>query len=315
MTSEGPPEPVLVVLQPDRGTLSVTGTEAKSWLNGLVSCDALTVTEGRGVFGLFLNKQGKIQSEAEVVETNEGLLVGVSPGVAARLTAALDKFLVMEDAELSDVSAAFSWADFHGLAATSLAESAAKACGGSAALMDFSGVAAATVVFGRDRLLELERFIERTPAVRRASDADWEALRVAQALGRFGVDFGEADNPHEAALDRRAVSWSKGCYLGQEVVCMQDMRGKLKRRLVVLSLADASPVPPVGSPVTAAGSAEAVGELTSVTRSPRTGQILALARVKSPYFEGQLPLEVSGRAVAFVAQAARNGVVSKFDER
>src|SRR4051794_8750371 len=101
----GPPEAVLVVLQPLRGTLSVTGSEAKTWLNGLVTCDVLQVSEGRGAFGLVLNKQGKIQSEAEVVATPEGLLVGVSPGVASKLALNLDKFLVMEDCELADASA------------------------------------------------------------------------------------------------------------------------------------------------------------------------------------------------------------------
>lgn len=298
---------MLVVLQPGRGTLSVTGPESKTWLNGLVSCDVLKVSPGTGAFGLVLNKQGKIQSEAEVVETSEGLLVGVSPGVAEKLAATLDKFLVMEDCELADASEAYLWADFHGEGAAALAESAAKACAGTAASMSFTSRAAASLVFERDSLLELERFIERTPALRRGSDADWEAYRIAQGLGRFGVDFGESDNPHEAALDRRAVSWSKGCYLGQEVVCMQDMRGKLKRRLVALTLgdgADSSEPPPVGSPVTAAGGGEAVGELTSVARSPSTGELFALARVKTPYFEGSQPLGVAGQPVAFVAQGA-----------
>ncbi|HET7540204.1 MAG TPA: glycine cleavage T C-terminal barrel domain-containing protein [Polyangiaceae bacterium] len=304
MTAAGPPDPVLVVLQPARGTLSVTGSEAKSWLNGLVTCDVLKVEPGRGAFGLVLNKQGKIQSEVEIVASEEGLLVGVSPGVAERLLASLDKFLVMEDAELSDVSADYLWADFHGLSAAAQAEAAVKLCGGSAASIRYSEGAAATLVFERDQLLELERFVERTPALRRATDADWEALRISQAIGRFGVDFGDADNPHEAALDRRAVSWNKGCYLGQEVVCMQDMRGKLKRRLVALSLDAEAEAPQVGvgSPVTAGDSSEAVGELTSVVRSPLTGKLLALARVKSPYFDGNMPLGVAGRAAAFIAQ-------------
>jgi folate-binding protein YgfZ len=303
MTAEGPPDPVLVVLQPERGTLSVVGAEAKSWLNGLVSCDVSKVVPGTGAFGLVLNKQGKIQSEAEVVETSEGLLVGVSPGVVEHLALTLDKFLVMEDCELSNVSSAYSWADFHGVGAAALAESAAKACGGSAAIMGFTSRAAACLVFERDRSLELERFIERSPVLRRGTDADWEAYRITEALGRFGVDFGEADNPHEAALDRRAVSWSKGCYLGQEVVCMQDMRGKLKRRLVALSLGDSSEPPPVGSPVTVAGDSEPVGELTSVARSPSTGELFALARIKTPYFEGSRALGVAGLPVAFLASA------------
>src|SRR5450631_4450902 len=96
---EGPAEPVLVVLQPARGTLSVTGAEAKSWLNGLVTCDVLKVDAGQGAFGLALSKQGKIQSEVEVVVAEQGLLVGVSPGVSQALLVALDKFLVIEDAE------------------------------------------------------------------------------------------------------------------------------------------------------------------------------------------------------------------------
>jgi len=304
MSSSGPPDPVLVVLQPGRGTLSVTGSEAKSWLNGLVTCDVLKVEPGRGAFGLVLNKQGKIQSEVEIVESAEGLLLGVSPGVAERLLPSLDKFLVMEDAELSDVSADYLWADFHGLGAAALAEAAAKLCAGSSANIRFTSEAAATLVFERDELLELERFIERSAALRRGTDADWEALRIGQGFGRFGVDFGEADNPHEAALDRRAVSWSKGCYLGQEVVCMQDMRGKLKRRLVALALDDTLEAPAIGSSVTLWDTPEAVGELTSVAKSPRTGKLLALARVKSPYFDGQLTLGVAGKPAAFVAQGA-----------
>ncbi|HYQ28388.1 MAG TPA: glycine cleavage T C-terminal barrel domain-containing protein [Polyangiaceae bacterium] len=301
MTSAGPPEPVLVVLQPARGTLSVTGSEAKTWLNGLVTCDVLKVEPGRAAFGLALNKQGKIQSEVEVLASADGLLVGVSPGVAGRLLASLDQFLVMEDAELRDASADYLWADFHGLGAAPLAEAAAKICGGTAASIRFSAEAAATLVFERDELLELERFVERTPALRRGSDADWEARRIAQTFGRFGVDFGEADNPHEAALDRRAVSWNKGCYLGQEVVCMQDMRGKLKRRLVALALEDNSETPAVGTAVTASDTSDAVGELTSVARSPLTGKLLALARIKTPYFDGKLPLGVAGKPAAFIA--------------
>src|SRR5450432_2128106 len=121
MSFEGPPEPVLVVLQPARGTLSVTGPEARSWLNGLVTCDVLPLADGRGAFGLSLNKQGKIQSELEIIAVPDGLLVGVSPGVAVKLAEALNKLLDMEDAELSVVSDDYCWADFHGLGAGALA--------------------------------------------------------------------------------------------------------------------------------------------------------------------------------------------------
>ena len=303
MNAEGPPEPVLVVLQQARGTLRVTGPEARTWLNGLVTCDVLPVAEGRGAFGLALNKQGKIQSEILVVAVPDGLLVGVSAGVDLKLVAALDKFLVMEDVELGIASETYAWADFHGLGAGALAESAAQACGGHAAVVGFTPAGGATLVCERTELLELERFVTRTPTLALASDADWEAFRIEQALGRFGVDFTDSDNPHEAALDRRAVSWSKGCYLGQEVVCMQDMRGKLKRRLVALSV-DGPELPEPGALVSsnASGNTETVGEVTSVALSPVTGKAVALARLKVPYFEGKLPLTLAGKSAAFVEQ-------------
>lgn len=299
MSFEGPPEPVLVVLQPARGTLSVTGPEARSWLNGLVTCDVLPVAPGRGAFGLALNKQGKIQSELEILAVPEGLLVGVSPGIASQLAQALDKFLVMEDAELCVVDGEYGWADFHGLGAGPLAESAAQVCGGHAGVMDFTPLGGASLVFEQGAGPELERFVARIPALRLASDDDWQGFRIEHGLGRFGVDFGDSDNPHEAALDRRAVSWSKGCYLGQEVVCMQDMRGKLKRRLVALRL-EGPELPAPGDPVTAHGGAEIVGEVTSAARSLLTGKAVALARIKGPYFAGDQPLGWAGKSARFV---------------
>ena len=66
------------------------------------------------------------------------------------------------------------------------------------------------------------------------ADDDWPRVRVTHGVGLFGTDYGPSDNPHEAALERRAIAWNKGCYLGQEAVFMQDARGKVKRRLVVL---------------------------------------------------------------------------------
>jgi glycine cleavage system aminomethyltransferase T len=86
---------------------------------------------------------------------------------------------------------------------------------------------------------------------------------------------------------------------------MQDMRGKLKRRLVALSL-DTLELPAAGAPVTspAGEGSETVGEVTSAALSPLTGKAVALARLKGPYFEGKLPLVLAGKSAAFVEQSA-----------
>ena len=125
----------------------------------------------------------------------------------------------------------------------------------------------------------------------RASREAWDALRIARAFPEFGRDYSAGDNPHEASLEALAVSFNKGCYLGQEVVCMQDMRGRVKRRLVALELGASSGVE-AGAEVTAAGSGEKVGELTSVARSGAS--LYGFARVRAPFFEPGTELWVSG---------------------
>ena len=80
------------------------------------------------------------------------------------------------------------------------------------------------------------------------SEPDWQRLRIERAVPAYGTDYDDRDNPHDASLERRAVSWTKGCYLGQEVVCMQDMRGKLKRRIVTLAFDSRDPPAPGAIP-------------------------------------------------------------------
>ncbi|HMJ15902.1 MAG TPA: folate-binding protein YgfZ, partial [Polyangiaceae bacterium] len=132
------------------------------------------------------------------------------------------------------------------------------------------------------------------PAVARSSPDAWRCVRIEYALPEFGTDFGTQDNPHEASLDRRAVSWSKGCYLGQEVVCMQDMRGKVKRRVVRLD-ADGPAALAAGTPVLAGS--ETVGEITSSCRSADDSRVRSLARVLTKALEGGVELRAAGRVV------------------
>ncbi len=106
-----------------------------------------------------------------------------------------------------------------------------------------------------------------------ATTSGWEALRLERAVPSFGVDFDEKTYPQEAALEKVAVSFDKGCYLGQEVVCMLELRGHVKRKLAALVLdAEGSGLPPSrGAPVND-GQGGTVGEVTSAAMSPTLGQ-------------------------------------------
>lgn len=299
--SEAARRSVLLVEEPDRGTLVVRGPDRATWLNGIVTADVAKVAPGHGAFSLVLSKTGKVLSDLYVVASDSALFLSVVPGASAELASYFDRMLVMEDAELEDVTEGFVWLTLHGPRSSALARKLALASGGAEGSIDRTGLGGAALVVPRARLGDL-------PALAAAEDADsvfadagaWELLRIERGVGRFGTDYGTDDNPHEAGLDQVAVSWSKGCYLGQEVVCMQGMRGKLKRRLVALALTgEAPPSPGMGVELP---DGTRVGEVTSAAFSPRLGHAVALARLGGGALEGAPLLSVAGGPARLVAR-------------
>jgi folate-binding protein YgfZ len=285
-------ESALAVVEPELGTLVATGPDRSSWLNGIVSCDVASVTPSQGAWGLALTKQGKIVSDLTIVSGADALFIATAPGTAQELARAFDRMLVMEDAELADRSGELVWVRVHGPRAAELADGAAKSLGAASGAIDWTGLGGAAISVEKLRLAALLELLQQGGAQIGSAD-DWERLRIERGVPRFGQDFDARDNPHEASLDQRAVSWTKGCYLGQEVVCMQDMRGKVKRRVVALALEGNEP-PAVGSPVRADG--QDVGEVTSAAFSELGQRAVAQARIKAELADGAGSLSVGGVA-------------------
>lgn len=279
-------------------TLVVTGPDRLAWLEGLVTCELKKLTPGIGTWGLVLNRQGKIQSSVWVVAAEDRLWLAFAPGTGAAMEAELGRMLIMEDAELVAPPAEQRWFSLHGPAAAERAASWARDVGGVSASIDFTGLGGATLVVPASA----ERLILAQTEGQRLDVEDWTRLRLERQLPEFGVDYDGSDRPHEAALDRRAVSWSKGCYLGQEVVCMQDMRGKVKRSVRVLRL-DAPPDAPLAVGATLVkDTREVVGSVTSLAHSARASAWLVMAKVQLEALDG--PLWYEGEAGRFAARAA-----------
>ncbi|MDQ3032522.1 MAG: folate-binding protein YgfZ, partial [Myxococcota bacterium] len=108
------------------------------------------------------------------------------------------------------------------------------------------------------------------------SDEGWELARLRAGRPALFADFGEATYPQEAGLERAAVSFQKGCYLGQEVVCMLENRGQLNRRLVSI---ESDGELARGTTITDA-EGKKLGEVTSAMRDPESSRVLALGFVK-----------------------------------
>lgn len=281
------------VRRSELGTLVVSGADRVAWLNAVVTCDVREVGPGRAAWGLALTKQGKILTDLVVVEAGSVLLVSTAAAAAAEVAAHLEGLIVMEDAEVRDSSPEWAWWSIHGgdasAAAASVGGRAAWGAVGWTQLGDSALVAPATDASAVEAAL-------RARCGGALGTEDWHDLRVEHQLPVFGRDFSSADSAHDASLEHRAVSWSKGCYLGQEVVCMQDMRGKARRRVVGLESSSAAANGlAVGARLLGPDGAEA-GTVTSVARRS-AGGVRAMGHVAAALAEPGTELRVGGEVV------------------
>jgi folate-binding protein YgfZ len=258
----------------DERVLRVHGDDARTWLQGQVTCDVLL--GGPSVHGLVLSATGHVITDVWVLDRSRK---GETPELWLRMPSRafdsalkrLDRFIVMEDVELEPTDRRV----IHMLAEPSQEAHATPrlaAEGWDVVVSD-----------AESTLAELER-----EGFTRGDDALYERLRITAGKPRLGSDFGEHTLPQEAGL-KSAVSFTKGCYFGQEPVVMLEHRGKPPKRLVQIAPLAPSPAIVVGSAVTDADGRE-VGTITSA--APEA----ALALVKRRALEAG-ELRVNGQPV------------------
>ena len=253
----------VMLVAADMTTIVAKGSDRLSWLNGLVTCELKNLEPGHAVYGLTVAKKGRIVSDLVIASTKDALIVVVPASLRDELLAAFDHYLVMEDVELTKGDDAVFF--LHG--------PRAKEAPGITAEIDFTGLGGAIAV-GAKPDVSVVGGVE-------GDDAAWEALRLEQGVPRFGRDFDANTYPQEASLEKRAVSFDKGCYLGQEVVCMLELRGHVKQKLVPITLSAAVPA---GASVTDADGKE-IGRVTSVAFGPTSNAHVGLAMVKRSFAE------------------------------
>jgi folate-binding protein YgfZ len=216
----------------------------------------------------------------------------------------LEHYLVMEDAEPTPSPHAFQPWMIHGPRSGDLLAVARRA-GAVGGGLDHTGLGGAFVLAPRERASDVrEALVEalgRTGGCL-GDEAGWCALRLERAVPEFGVDFDQSTYPQEARLEKVAVSFDKGCYLGQEVVCMLEMRGQVRRSLAPLVIAE-GPVPSPGAGVTD-DDGTIVGEVTSAALSPTLGLPVALAMLKRGFSEAERTLRVDGARARVVERPA-----------
>ena len=237
--------------------LRVTGPERESWLQGVQTNDLHAALEGGAIETIFLGGKGRIVADGFIFRFRDELVITTSAALLHGLHEHLDRLLIMEDAELSLAEG------LHRLRFLPADEPPRSPA--STELID----PASPLPLGWELLVAQARAEELLRALpERPDEAQLEAQRVALGVALLDRDFDNGTTPLEAGLDR-AISFSKGCYVGQEVVAMATYRGRVQWNLVRLEVAGAAPA--VGSAIDPAR-----GGKGRVTSTAQVGEVALL---------------------------------------
>jgi tRNA-modifying protein YgfZ len=271
----------------ERGKLALTGADAKSFMQGQVSNDVEALSPGSGCYAAFLTPKGKMLGDLRILDAGDELLLDTERAALQQLFNMIRRFSIGYRVELHKRTLECGLLSLVGPYSDAVAgvDQSLASPEHSHAMIEIGGVAARAIRtdVGVDLLCDaadadaLRETIAQGGAVPVSEDAA-EIIRIEHGRPRYGVELDDSVIPQEAGLNARAVSFTKGCYVGQETVARLYYRGKPNRHLRGLTLsADASP----GDPIVFEG--RQVGVIGSVASSPELGPIaLALIRREAP---------------------------------
>jgi tRNA-modifying protein YgfZ len=290
-----------------RGKIKLTGEDRARLLHAMTTNHIQQLTPGSGCYAFFLNDKGRVLADANVLCRPDYFLLDVEPETREPLFQHLDRFIIADDVTLEDVTGTLATIALEGPQAADVLQRA----GAPLPDAEYSTVDWDNAVVARLNSTGSPGFFIFVPAEEKAAliarleaagaePADAEAARVVRlehGKPRYSEDISdrflaqEANQPH-------ALNFSKGCYLGQEIVERVRSRGQIHRVLMPLTLETTQPPAP-GSKLEFGGAGAA--EITSAAYSPALGKVVALAYVRTEHARpheqmmlGDIRAEVAG---------------------
>jgi folate-binding protein YgfZ len=299
--------------------VNLAGPDRTRYLNAILTNNIQALTEGRGALALLLNAQGHILAELEVYATREKLLTQSHASVRERTVATLDKYIIMDDVQLDDATDEVGSFAIGGPRAAVIVQ---QACG--VAIEDLPEMAIRDVMIERMPCHFLRRSHFGQPGAEFIARRDWlpllwkkilggvkahggepigmsalNTLRLEARVPWFPADFNDTVIPHEAALEETHISFTKGCYTGQEIVERVRSRGHVNRKRVNLRFSGANPPAP-GTKLHVDGAD--VGAVTSSGFSPAASTAIGMGYVRHEHNAPGSVLQLKGEtATATVA--------------
>jgi folate-binding protein YgfZ len=301
-----------------RAFFSFTGADRQRYLNALLTSNVRDLKPGQGTVGLLLNPQGHILAEVETFSMEESILASSHAMIRERTFATFDKFIIMDDVTLEDLTEATGTLDlagprtsalfadlglenFDGLPLLSHEETMVEAIPCRVVRRELAGATAATLITGREHLPTLWNLLAVRVRNQGGSPAGMEALnsiRLECGTPWFGHDYDDRQIPHEAGLENSRISYEKGCYTGQEIVERVRSRGHVNRRLTELLFSAAEgPAPDTKLLL----DFKEIGSVTSTAFSPALGKAIGLGYLRREHSAIGTRMDASGISAEVIA--------------
>jgi folate-binding protein YgfZ len=303
----------------DRGRLVVSGNDRRTYLHGLLTNDIAGLKAGDGCYAAYLTPQGRMLTDVALYELGDVMLLSLDRDVKDAILAKLDQFIFSEDVQLGDVTSTFAAVGIAGPRSAAIVESAitGAARGAIASLGDYGNMRAEfaggpaiilritdTGEPGYELLVDAAQGAALAEALRERgamdiSAATGDAVRIEAGVPKFHRDMDEETIPLEAGIESRAISLTKGCYVGQEVIIrvLHRGHGRVARKLVGLTISGTpeNNVPPPETTIHAADGRD-IGRITSSAWSPALKSAIALGYVQRDFLEVGTKVTIGGEA-------------------
>jgi folate-binding protein YgfZ len=277
----------------DRGRIMLRGEDRKAYLHGLLSNDILSLEPGAGCYATLLTAQGRMIADMRVFELGGMVLLDLERPVTPAVREHLEKFVITEDVVVEEVTAKYAQLGLYGPRAPEVLAAATHADPAVAPLYILPGgdlgVPGVDLIVAREAAGSLSASLV-TAGAAPVSPETAEVTRIEAGVPKFLVDMDTSTIPLEAGIEDRAISMTKGCYVGQEVIIRVLHRGGGRVAKKLVGLLTEGPDVRSGDHVFA-GERE-VGRVTSAADSPRVAKRIALAYVHRDFIDPGTELEV-----------------------
>ena len=277
-----------------RGRISVSGSEAVTFLNGLITNDMKTLAENESMPAAFANVQGRLLASVRVTRRAHDFLLDTEAVTREKVIKLIERFTLAGDFKVADLTTDSALISIQGRGASALLEQITLPDDTMVIPATHTGEDGFDLIISaaeKDRLWQMLVAAGATPV---SAEVE-EILRIEAGIARYGVDMDETNVVTETNLDD-AVSYTKGCYLGQEIIVRIKHRGHVAKKLTGLRFETDQTIE-AGAVITSSDD-KAIGRVTSATFSPQLQTTIALGYVRHEQLTPNTPIIVDGIAGA-----------------